>query len=686
MTGTSDPPVPEGARLRAQELRELLVEANRRYYDEAEPILSDFEYDEFLRELQALEAEHPSLCTSDSPTQTVGHRVSSLFAPVKHRQPMLSLDNVTSAEELAAWRKSMEDFDAGADFAPRYTLEPKVDGVAVELVFENGRFTQGSTRGDGTTGEDITANLLTIEAIPRTLATDDPPALLEVRGECYMTKDDFARLNRTLLERGEEPKANPRNSTAGSLKQKDPRVTAQRPLSVMVYGLGEAQWPGESPDSWSAARLLLRGLGLPVAPDAVFHVTDDEAEVERLVADLQERRDDLPFEIDGVVVKVDQEDLRRRLGARSRSPRWAKAYKFPPREGRTVVRDIEISVGRMGALTPVAVLEPLPLGGVTVTHASLHNRLEVERLDVRVGDTVVIARRGDVIPKVVKVLKELRPADARPLVWPEACPVCGATVDVTPGEPLSFCTNFACPRQIHGRLLHFGSRRAMDVEGLGDKLVEQLVDQLGVRTPADLYRLTVEQLAGLDRMAEKSAQNVVDGLEGSKTRPLGRLLFGLNIRHVGESTARDLARHFGTLERLRAATVEELVEAPEVGEIVAASVHRFFQEPRNAEVLDALLAAGIAPPPEEAPSTQGPFAGKTIVFTGSLEAMTRDEAKELARRMGAKAAGSVSKKTDLVVAGPGAGSKLTKAEELGVEVVDEQEFLRRAQRAGHVRP
>ena len=672
----SEPEVPPKAAERAAELREILVDANRRYYEEADPTLSDFEYDELLRELQALEAEHPSLATADSPTSTVGYAVSSLFSPVRHRQPMLSLANVTSPEDIHAWRKSMADFDAGADFAPRFTVEPKVDGVAIELVYEDRRLTVASTRGDGTTGEDVTANVLTIRNIPRTLP-DGAPALLEVRGEVYMAKSAFERLNRELHERGEEGKANPRNFTAGSLKQKDPRTTAERPLSVMCYGLGEVDWGDDAPGSWSAARERLRALGVPVAPESLFDVADDVESIERLVLAMQEHRDDLDFEIDGAVLKVDQYDLRRRLGARSRSPRWAVAYKFPPREGRTVVEEIIVSVGRTGALTPVAVLRPLPLGGVTVTHATLHNRLEIERLDVRVGDTVMVIRAGDVIPKVTKVIRDLRPDGAESFAWPEACPECGAAVDAAEGEPLSYCTNVACPQQVKGRLLHFGARRAMDVEGLGDRLVDQIVDALGVRDPSGVYRLTLESLSGLDRMAEKSAQNLLAQIDASRTRPLARFLYGLGIRHVGESVARDVAKHFGTLERVRVATVEELADVPGVGTVVADSLVRFFGEPQNVTVIDALLAAGVAPAPEEARATVGPFAGKVVVFTGNLERLTRDGAKELIRSLGGKATGSVSKKTDLVVAGPGAGSKLEKAEKLGIEVVDEDTFLRR---------
>ncbi len=666
--------VPPEIAARAAELRASLVEANRRYYEHADPLLSDFEFDEQLRELQALETEYSALATDDSPTRTVGFTASSLFAPVTHRRPMLSLANTISAEELAAWHKSMAEFDEGADFEPSFTIEPKVDGVALEVVYEQGRLTVGSTRGDGTTGEDITANVRTIGALPRTLNGDAVPSLLEVRGEVYMTKADFADLNAQLVAAGEEPKANPRNTTAGSLKQKDPRVTAARPLTVMIYGLGEVEWGDDQPASWSEARARLAALGLPVAPDDLFEQTADADALGDLVLGFQERRDELAFEIDGAVVKVDEYALRRRLGSRSRSPRWAVAYKFPPREGRTVVEEIIVSVGRTGALTPVAVLKPLPLGGVTVTHTTLHNRNEIERLGVRVGDTVVVIRAGDVIPKVVQVQTELRPEGSVPFVWPDECPVCAASVDAAEGEPLSYCTNIACPAQVKGRLLHFGSRRAMDLEGLGDRIVEQLVDVVGLTDPSGLYRLTLEQLTELDRMGERSAANLIAVIEASRTRPLARFLYGLGIRHVGESGGRDLAEHFSTLERVRAAEVEEMADVPGIGDVVAESAHRFFREPQNVAILDAFLAAGVAPAPAAERSTEGPFVGKTVVFTGNFVTMTRDEAKAIVRRMGGKASGSVSKKTDLVVAGPGAGSKLAKAEKLELEIIDEEAF------------
>ena len=670
--------VPESARRRAEELRAILRDADERYHGKDDPLLSDFEYDQLKDELITLEDRHPPLRTADSPTQAVGFRASSLFAPVVHKEPMLSLEKVTSEAEFLAWRQSMADADAGADFAPRFTVEPKVDGAAVTLLYERGRLTVGATRGDGTNGEDVTANLATMADVPKRLEGSRVPDVIEARGEVYVARSDFLEWNQRALAAGEEVKANPRNFASGSLRQKDPAATAARPLRLLVYGLGATQWGKSAPASWSEARDRLRECGFPVVPDELFTLAKDEAGAAKAIARLESRRDDLAFEIDGAVVKVDQYDLQRRLGARSRSPRWAVAYKFAPREGRSVVRDLWVSVGRTGALTPVAVIEPLPLGGITITNISLHNRQEVERLDIRVGDTVMVVRAGDVIPQITKVLHDLRTGSPRKFKWPEKCPVCGASVDAPENEPLSYCTNLACPNQVMGRLIHYGSRRAMDIEGLGDKIVAQLIETCGVKDPADLYALTAERLAELERMGEKSAANLVANIDASKTRPLARFLHALGIPNVGESTGRDLARHFGTFERVRGATVEQLVEVPDVGDVVAGSIRAFFDEERNSAVLDRLLAAGVAPPPEEAAKTDGVFAGKTVVFTGNLETMTRDEAQEIVRRLGGKAAGSVSKKTHLVVAGPGAGSKLDKARELKVPIVDEAEFRKMA--------
>jgi DNA ligase (NAD+) len=674
----SNDAVPESARRRAEELRAIVREADERYHGKDDPTLSDFEYDQFKDELVTLEDRWPALRTPDSPTQTVGFRASSLFAPVVHKEPMLSLEKVNSRDDFLAWRKSMAEFDAGADFAPRFTVEPKVDGAAVTLRYERGRLKLGATRGDGTTGEDVTANLATIAGVPKRLDAKHPPDVLEVRGEVYCARADFLEWNERALAAGEDVKANPRNFASGSLRQKEPAETAKRPLKLLVYGVGVAQWGDDAPTSWADARDRLAELGFPVVPDLLFTLASDVDVAAKAVERLEALRDELEFEIDGAVIKVDQYELQRRLGARSRSPRWAVAYKFPPREGRTVVRAIEVSVGRTGALTPVAVVEPLPLGGVTITNITLHNRQEIERLDVRVGDTVMVIRAGDVIPKITKVLHELRPEGTTPFVWPTKCPVCGSDVEAPADEPLSYCTNLACPNQVKGRLIHFGSRRAMDIEGLGEKLVAHLVDTKGVADPSGLYRLSVEELSELERMGEKSATSLVEQLSASKRRPLARFLNAMGIPNVGESTGRDLARHFGTLARLRAATVEQLLEVPEVGDITAQSVRAFFDEPRNAAVLDALAAAGVDPLPEDAPKTDGVFVGKTVVFTGNLESMTRDEAEEIVRRLGGKASGSVSKKTSLVVAGPGAGSKADKARELKVAIVDEAEFRRMA--------
>jgi DNA ligase (NAD+) len=669
--------VPDAVRRRVEELRRVVEAADRAYYrGEGESSLTDMEYDQLRDELVELERRHPELATPDSPTQRVGYAGSASFAPVRHTEPMLSLEKATSPEELAAWHAGLDEDGAGALFAPSFTVEPKIDGVAVELVYRDGKLAVGSTRGDGTTGEDVTPNLATVKSIPRKLAGPHVPRLLEVRGEVYLHKDDFAELNARLVAGGEEAKANPRNFTAGSLKQKDASVTATRPLRFTAYGLGSCEWGGDEPRSWSEARERLRALGLPVVTGDLWAAPRDLDGVRAAIANVEAHRDDLPYEIDGAVIKVDAFDAQRRLGARSRTPRWALAYKFAPREGRTRVAAIEVWVGRTGKLTPVAVLEPLAVGGVTIRHASLHNREQMRALDVRVGDTVIVVRAGDVIPQVVKVQKDLRPEGAEPFAWPEHCPVCGGEVENPEDTPLSFCTNLACPAQVEARLLHFGHRGAMEIDGLGEKIVAQLVKERGVRAPADLYRLTAADLAELDRMGEKSAANLVAKIGESKTRPLARLVYALGIRQVGAATARDLARRFGTLDALRHATREQLLEIPEVGEIVADAILAFLHEPRNQAALDALLAAGVAPPAEEAPVAEGPFVGKTIVFTGNLETMSRDEAKELATRLGAKAAGSVSKKTDLVVAGPGAGSKLAKAHELGVKVVDEQEFLR----------
>jgi DNA ligase (NAD+) len=668
---------------RAGLLRLKLSAANHAYHVLNAPHMADEEYDELFRELKTLEARYPDLVTPNSPTQRVGSDLSKAFPTRPHTIPMISLDNVFSEQELREWDRRVRGSYLGEpDREVAFHCEPKMDGVAVEVIFRNGLVDLGLTRGDGLLGEDITQNLLTVKDLQRPLSGEKRPVprLLEARGECYMDKADFERLNRDLMDAGEAGKANPRNFTAGSLKQKDPSITAKRPLRVVFYGVGVLDT--DAPPRTHAELLdCFRSWGLKTPDRATRLASIDD--VVSYAKEAESQRDALPYEVDGLVVKVDDMALQERLGSKTRSPRWAVAYKFAPRRATTRIVDIVVQVGRTGALTPVAVLQPVPIGGVRVSRATLHNQEEVRRLDVREGDLVMVERAGDVIPKVVHVVKEERHPTAVPFEWPRACPVCGAGVELTPDEPLSYCTNIACAAQVKGRILHFASRLAMDVEGLGEKLVDQLVDRGLAKDPADLYLLRKEDLTALRKhpdKAEKSAENVLAQLEKSRRQAtLPRLLLGLGIRHVGEATARDLARHFGTLEALRKATLDDIQRAPDVGPVVAASVHGFFQEPANLRVLDRLRdQAGIRPPREEAPPASGPFAGKTVVFTGTLVRMTREEGEALVRRLGGKSVGSVSKKTGYVVAGAEAGSKLEKARSLGVPVLTEEEFRRLA--------
>jgi DNA ligase (NAD+) len=666
---------PAKAAARAAALRREIAEHDHRYYVLDAPTISDAEYDALYRELQALEAEHPELVTADSPTQRVGGAPAAAFATVRHEVPMLSIRTETDTTVGAAAKfdaRIRRDLGLGPDAPPvDYLAELKFDGLAVSVRYEKGRLVQAATRGDGEVGEDVTRNVRTIRAIPQRLRGDRAPGVLEIRGEVYMTRRDFDALNERQRAAGQKLFINPRNTAAGAVRQLDPAATAQRPLHFFAYGIGETAG-FDVPPTQSALLDAVEAFGVPVNRDR--RPCKGAEALARFYEDVAARRAELPFDIDGVVYKVDRLDWQRRLGFVTREPRWAVAHKFPAEEMATEVLDIAVQVGRTGAITPVAKLKPVFVGGVTVTNATLHNEDEVRRKDVHVGDTVVVRRAGDVIPEVVRVLLDQRPKGAKPFAMPKTCPECGSAIVRLPDEAVARCTGgLVCPAQRKQALLHFASRRAMDIEGLGDKLVDQLVDAGLVRTPADVYRLNVETLAGLERMAEKSAANVVAAIEGSKSTTLARFVYALGIRHVGEATARDLARHFGGLDALMKADVEALQEAPDVGPVLAESIADFFAERHNREVIAALRKAGVrwdeTAPQREA---RGKLAGLTLVLTGTLPTLTRDEAKAAIEAAGGKVAGSVSKKTDFVVAGEEAGSKLERARELGVTVLDQR--------------
>ncbi|MCB1875424.1 MAG: NAD-dependent DNA ligase LigA [Chromatiales bacterium] len=649
-------------------MRALLERWNHRYYVLDDPEVPDAEYDRVFRDLQSLEQAHPELLSDDSPTQRVGALPLDAFSEVEHRVAMLSLGNAFEADEVHDFdRRVRERLEVDS---VRYACEPKLDGLAINIRYEHGRLVQAATRGDGSHGEDVTQNIRTIRSVPLHLRGEGVPELIEVRGEIYMPKAGFEAMNARAREKGEKTFVNPRNAAAGSLRQLDSRITASRPLTMFCYGVGAVEGGG-LPDSHGEILRQLGEWGLRICPEV--KVVQGAEGCLAFYADIGRRRDSLPYEIDGVVYKVDNLIQQRELGFVSRAPRWAVAHKFPAQEELTVVRDIEVNVGRTGALTPVARLEPVFVGGVTVTNATLHNEDEVRRKDVHIGDTVIVRRAGDVIPEVVRVLAERRPADARAFVMPSHCPECGSEVVREEGEAVTRCSGgLFCPAQRREAIRHFASRRALDVEGLGDKLVEQLVGGQHVHTPADLYRLDVNTIAGLERMAQKSAQNLIDALEKSKHTSLERFLYAIGIAQVGESTARALARHFGSLEAVMTADVETLTAVPDVGPVVASHIHTFFQQPHNREVIDSLRKAGVQWPDIaiEQPAEQA-LIGKTLVLTGTLGAMSRDQAKERLQAMGAKVSGSVSKKTDYVIAGENAGSKLSKAESLGVPVMDE---------------
>ena len=703
------------ASTRAAALRAALNRAAHQYYTLDAPEIPDAEYDRLFRELQALEAAHPELATPDSPTRRVGARVLEGFAPVRHQVPMLSIrteTDTTPAGAQAFDARVRRELKLPADAPPvAYVAEPKFDGLAMSLRYEHGVLVQAATRGDGETGEDVTQNIRTIGQIPLRLQGAAPPTpasalegqggalplppaaegggegggasippVLEVRGEVYMRRDDFEQLNERMRQRmaaGDKAAktfVNPRNAAAGAVRQLDPAIAAERPLSFFAYALGEVTPAAEGGPDWSSHWQVLQRLrawGFPVS--ALSRQAQGAPGLIAFHEDLATQRDRLPFDIDGVVYKVDSLALQRELGFVTREPRWAVAHKYPPQEQLTTVQAIDVQVGRTGKLTPVAKLAPVFVGGVTVTNATLHNELEARRKDVRVGDTVIVRRAGDVIPEVVGVLLDKRPAGAPEFSMPAHCPVCGSAAVREEGEADHRCTGgLFCSAQRKQALLHFASRRAMDIEGLGEKLVDQLVDAGLVQTLPDLYRLDLLRLSELDRMGEKSAQNLLDSLQKSKQTTLARFVYALGVRHVGEATAKDLARHFGALDTIMQASAEQLAQVPDVGPVVAASIHTFFQQEHNREVIAQLRAAGIHwPEGEPAPAATLPLAGQTFVLTGTLPTLSRDEAKAMLEAAGAKVAGSVSKKTHCVVAGAEAGSKLDKARELGVRVIDE---------------
>jgi len=664
--------IPQKIEQQAAQLRETLNEHNYYYYVLDDPRLPDSEYDRLMRELQTLEAQYPKLMTADSPTQRVGAAPLSAFAEVVHTRPMLSLNNAFEADELDDFDKRVRERLEVEKI--EYVAELKLDGLAVSLRYENGLLVKAATRGDGSRGEDVTQNVKTIEAIPLRLRGEDYPPVLEVRGEVFMPKSGFEKLNRQQTAKGEKTFANPRNAAAGSLRQLDSRITARRPLTFLSYAVGVVEG-AELPGSHYEILQRLQVWGFPISVQ--MQVVQGVQGCLEYYQDIMTQREALPFDIDGVVYKVNRLDQQETLGFVSRAPRWAIAHKFPAQEALTQLLEIDVQVGRTGALTPVARLAPINVGGVTVTNATLHNQDEIDRKDVRVGDTVIVRRAGDVIPEVVRVLPEKRPENSQPFVLPEHCPVCGSDVTRVEDEAVARCTGgLFCPAQRKEALQHFASRRAMEIEGLGEKRVEQLIADELVKNLADIYTLSHEQWAGLEGMGKKSADKMMTAIEKSKSTTLARFLYALGIREVGESTARLLAQQFGDLEKLMSATRRELKKIPDIGPVAAKSIVTFFQQPHNREVIQRLQELGVHWPQNESPvATAQTLSGKTFVLTGTLSGMTRDDAKARLQALGAKVSNSVSKKTDYVVAGEKAGSKLEKARTLGINVIDEAGLL-----------
>ncbi|MDE2125786.1 MAG: NAD-dependent DNA ligase LigA [Armatimonadetes bacterium] len=669
-----------GAAARAGELRRLIGEHNHRYYVLDDPSVSDAAFDALMTELQQLEAEYPELVVPESPTQRVAAGVSTGFATVAHRAPMLSLDNAFGEAPLRAWEARNRTYLGMPGDAPfEYVAELKIDGASISLHYEHGKLVRALTRGNGEEGEEITANARAIATIPLQLLESSvpPPEFIEVRGEVYLTFEEFARINAGLEEGGGKTFANPRNAAAGSLRQRDPALTAHRRLNTFMYTLGAVD--GMAFDAQWQLLETYREWGLRTNPNVRLCRGIDE--VLAFCDEWAVRKESLNYDIDGVVVKVNAFAVQAELGAASRSPRWAIAYKgYTPNQARTVVEEIAVQVGRLGTLTPVAHLRPVNVGGVTVSRATLHNEDEIRRKDVRIGDTVVVQRAGEVIPEVVEVVVDARTGAEREFRMPEECPVCRGEVERAAGEAVSRCINVSCPAQIRERIRHFVSRNAMDIEGLGDKHIDQLVTRGIIASAADIYSLTLEKLGPLERMGDRLAASILAAIQAGKRRPLQRLLFAVGIRHVGEGGARALARAFGSLEAVRDASEEQLAAVPDIGPTTAASIRHFFHDPHNQQLIAALEEAGVVPEAQQRAPESNRFAGKTFVFTGTLQQLKREDAEEIVRQHGGNASGSVSKQTSCVVAGEKAGSKLDKARSLGVEVITEAEFLERVQR------
>lgn len=659
------------------ELKKTLRQYEHHYHVLDNPLVPDAEYDRLFNALKNLEWQHPDLITPDSPTQRVGAKPLAGFSQVTHEIPMLSLDNAFSDDELDGFLRRIEERinrpNGSGELA--FCCEPKLDGLAVSILYVDGVLTQAATRGDGTTGEEITANIRTIRNVPLKLNMANPPARLEIRGEVFMPLSGFEALNAKALEKGEKPFANPRNAAAGSLRQLDPKITHQRPLVLNAYGIGVYESDEPLPDTQFERLQWLKSIGVPV--NAEITLATGRAQLLAFYQQIQQKRSTLGYDIDGTVLKINEIALQEQLGFISKAPRWAIAYKFPAQEEMTILNDVEFQVGRTGAITPVAKLEPVFVAGVTVSNATLHNGDEIARLGIAIGDTVIIRRAGDVIPQIIGIVAERRPKNAEKIVFPTACPVCQSAIIRAEGEAVARCSGgLFCAAQRKEALKHFVSRKAMDIDGVGEKLIEQLMERELIHTPADLFKLDHTTLMRLDRMGEKSANNALQSIEKAKNTTLPRFLFALGIRDVGEATAQNLAKHFGTLEAIRQASFEQLIEVQDVGEVVANRIVQFWQEPHNVAVVDDLLAQGIHwEAVVEQEIKDNPLKDKTVVLTGTLTQLTRDQAKAILQQLGCKVSGSVSSKTDYLIAGEKAGSKLTKAQELGVQILSEQDLV-----------